>query len=255
MVDLFTGTAPNLAQSQPDFDENTQAILDYIAGFAPQLNEWIGAYIADTSSTSSTSHSIGTGSKVFTVEAGKGYKVNMTVRASATSGNFMDGIVTDYTGTSLTVNFQTATGSGTFASWNIFLTLTSSGDVVVPDSAYSESSWNGDLTVPTKNAIRDKIETIFGVSQTYQNYTASGRALGATYTNSTGRPIYVSVTLTSQTYQTLFNVTIDGGATRSFGRAEFPDGTTSYSNISIMVPNGGTYRFDGGTIYSWLELR
>ena len=34
------------------------------------------------------------------------------------------------------------------------------GDVEVPDEAYSASGWNGDLTVATKNAIRDKIETM-----------------------------------------------------------------------------------------------
>lgn len=169
MVDLYTGTVPNLTQSQPDFDENTQGILDYIAGLAPQLNEWVGAYVQDTTSASTTSNTIGTGSKIFTVEAGKGYKVNMTLRASATSGNFMDGVVTSYSGTSLTINFTTFTGSGTFSDWNIFLTIsggatlasnTFTGDQFVPDEAYDASGWNGNLSVPTKNAVRDIIETI-----------------------------------------------------------------------------------------------
>lgn len=170
MVDLYTGNVPNLTQTQPEFDTNTQAILDYIASLAPQLNAWVGAYVQDTSSTSTTSNSIGTGSKTFTVESGKGYKVNMPVRASATSGNFMDGVVTAYSGTSLTVNFTAATGSGTFTSWQIFLTVpgsnvtlgsnTFTGDQIVPDEAYDPTGWNGDLSVPTKNAVRDKIEAI-----------------------------------------------------------------------------------------------
>lgn len=170
MVDLYTGTVPNLTQSQPDFDTNTQTILDYIAEFAPQLNEWVGAYVQDTSTVSSTSNTIGTGSKTFTVESNKGYKVNMPVRASATTGNYMDGIVTAYSGTSLTVNFSSSNGSGTFTSWQIFLTVpgsnvtlgsnTFTGDQIVPDEAYDASGWNGDLSVPTKNAVRDKIEAI-----------------------------------------------------------------------------------------------
>lgn len=169
MVDLYTGTVPNLTQSQPEFDENTQGILDYIAGLAPQLNEWVGAYVQDTTSASTTSNTIGTGGKTFTVEAGKGYKVNMTLRASATSGNFMDGVVTSYSGTSLTINFTTFTGSGTFSDWNIFLTIsggatlasnTFTGDQFVPDEAYDASGWNGDLSVPTKNAVRDKFESL-----------------------------------------------------------------------------------------------
>lgn len=170
MVDIFTGTVPNLTQSQPNFDTNTQAILDYIGNLAPQLNEWVGAYVQDTSSTSNTSNSIGTGSKSFTVEAGKGYKVNMPVRASATTGNYMDGVVTAYSGTSLTINFTSSNGSGTFTSWQIFLTIpgsnvtlgsnTFTGDQFVPDEAYDATGWNGDLSVPTKNAIMDKIESL-----------------------------------------------------------------------------------------------
>ena len=35
-------------------------------------------------------------------------------------------------------------------------------EVTVPDDTYSESNWDGDLGVPTKNAVRDKIETILG---------------------------------------------------------------------------------------------
>lgn len=37
---------------------------------------------------------------------------------------------------------------------------TFSGDIVVPDEAYDATNWNGSLEVPTKNAVRDKIETL-----------------------------------------------------------------------------------------------
>ncbi len=33
-------------------------------------------------------------------------------------------------------------------------------DIIVPDEAYDEAGWNADLSVPTKNAVRDKIETL-----------------------------------------------------------------------------------------------
>lgn len=39
---------------------------------------------------------------------------------------------------------------------------TFTGDVVVPDEAYSATTWNGNNEVPTKNAIRDKIESMSG---------------------------------------------------------------------------------------------
>lgn len=123
MVSTYTGTPPNLTQSQPEFDTNTQYHVNYVAGLGDELNAWAGAYVQSTSSTSSTSNSIGTGSKSFTVEAGKGYKTNMYVRLSASAGNYMDGLVTSYSGTSLVVNVTRTAGSGTFTSWDIFLAI------------------------------------------------------------------------------------------------------------------------------------
>lgn len=43
---------------------------------------------------------------------------------------------------------------------------TMTGDLSVPDEAYDATAWNGSLEVPTKNAIRDKIETISGSALT-----------------------------------------------------------------------------------------
>lgn len=37
---------------------------------------------------------------------------------------------------------------------------TFTGDIIVPDEAYDATAWNGSLEVPTKNALRDKIETL-----------------------------------------------------------------------------------------------
>lgn len=38
--------------------------------------------------------------------------------------------------------------------------LTSNVDIAVPDEAYDATNWNGSLEVPTKNAVRDKIEAL-----------------------------------------------------------------------------------------------
>lgn len=46
------------------------------------------------------------------------------------------------------VNVMTV-GGGTFT-----------GDIIVPDEAYDATNWNGSLEVPTKNAVRDKIEAL-----------------------------------------------------------------------------------------------
>lgn len=37
---------------------------------------------------------------------------------------------------------------------------TSRAEISVPDEAYDATGWNGDLTVPTKNAVRDQLEVL-----------------------------------------------------------------------------------------------
>lgn len=37
---------------------------------------------------------------------------------------------------------------------------TMTGDLIVPDEAYDATNWNGSFEVPTKNAVRDKIESV-----------------------------------------------------------------------------------------------
>ena len=86
-----------------------------------------------------------------------------------------------------------------------------------------------------------------GDGQTWQNVTAS-RAFQTTYTNSTGRPIYVAYGWSGGFYSTFL---IDGVATAN---------TATSSNVGgyYVVPAGSTYRIDaagGGSLTAWSELR
>ena len=76
---------------------------------------------ASYAATSVTSFLIGTGSKTFTTQAGLAYVVGSRVRAAsnANPANYMEGIATAYSGTTLTVNIAAFGGSGTFADWNL----------------------------------------------------------------------------------------------------------------------------------------
>ncbi|WP_375791294.1 hypothetical protein ACE102_17525 [Bradyrhizobium sp. vgs-9] len=65
--------------------------------------------------TSTTSLAIGTGSKVFTTQAGLAYNNGARVRASS-GANWLEGVAT-YSGTTLTITSDKTNGSGTFASW------------------------------------------------------------------------------------------------------------------------------------------
>jgi len=82
-----------------------------------------GAAGAGYAATSTTSLAIGTGSTSFTTQAGLAYSTGAFVRASsaANGANYMQGLVTSYSGTTLVFNVTETGGSGTHADWNINL--------------------------------------------------------------------------------------------------------------------------------------
>lgn len=72
--------------------------------------------------SSSTSVSVSTGSKALTTQAGKFFGVGQNLLISSDANpttNFMEGQVTAYSGTSLTVNVTKVTGSGSYSDWTI----------------------------------------------------------------------------------------------------------------------------------------
>ena len=73
--------------------------------------------------TSTTSLTIGTGSKVFTTQAGLAYTNGARVRATsaANAANWMEGTVS-YSSTTLTMTSDKVGGSGTHADWNLNVT-------------------------------------------------------------------------------------------------------------------------------------
>lgn len=90
-----------------------------------------------------------------------------------------------------------------------------------------------------------------GVSQTWQDVKAS-RAYGTTYTNSTGRPIYVYVYSSIGTNGT-FTITVNGVTWGGYHYAAGNCGTPTF-----IVPSGGTYSISTTaslTVANWMELR
>lgn len=80
------------------------------------------ASAAKLQGTSTSSVTIGTGSKSFTTQSGKDFAAGrhllITSDANPTT-NYMSGRVTSYSGTSLTVNVEVTGGAGTLADWTI----------------------------------------------------------------------------------------------------------------------------------------
>jgi hypothetical protein len=76
---------------------------------------------SDFSVFSTMSNSIGTGSKTFTSSlfSNLGWLVSTRLRAAYDENNYMEGVVTAVSSTSVTITSDNAVGSGTYISWNI----------------------------------------------------------------------------------------------------------------------------------------
>lgn len=178
------------------------------------------------SGTSVTSLAIGTGSKVFTTQAGLNITVGQFVIAAsaASPSNYMVGQVTAYSGTSLTVNVTVTGGSGTLADWNISSTgvPTSSGALVL-------------LATSTASAA-SAVDFTSNINSTYKKYiieatdvTTSGGAVVKIRLQQAGS--FVS----SANYKKLLN----GGGT-SEGSAAYNDSATAQTEISTDMSTNST---------------
>jgi len=76
---------------------------------------------ADMTRTSTTSNTIGSGSKTFAYATSNnlGWLVGTRLRFTYDVSNYMEGIVTAVSATSVTITSDNTLGSGTYASWNI----------------------------------------------------------------------------------------------------------------------------------------
>ena len=89
-----------------------------------------------------------------------------------------------------------------------------------------------------------------GFGQTWQNLIGS-RSLGVTYTNSTGKSIFLQVS-TASAGDTSISVTVNG-LLIYLGRNSVSGGSP-YG--SILIPNGNTYNVSvSGALQTWYELR
>jgi hypothetical protein len=89
---------------------------------APGVDGTNGTNGAGYGGTSTTSLSVGTGSKSFTTQAGLAYVPGSRARAASNAApatNWMEGVVSSYSGTTLVLAVDLIGGSGTHADWNL----------------------------------------------------------------------------------------------------------------------------------------
>jgi len=120
---------PTRSDPSATFIAKADAFMAALPTFVNELNAMGTLYNLATTTTSASSVLIGTGAKTFTVAAGLGFAIGMTlaIASTANSANAMLATVTGYSSTTLSVNVTSITGSGTLASWTISLAATTSG--------------------------------------------------------------------------------------------------------------------------------
>jgi hypothetical protein len=94
-----------------------------------------------------------------------------------------------------------------------------------------------------------------GVGQTWSN---PSRSFGTTYTNSTGKPIMVSIGVTSQFNPYIYIYVNTGGGNVLAGYDLSNTNNQNYSGAgaTVIVPDGATYYAQtNSSLVSWAELR
>ena len=133
----------------------------------------------------------------------------------------------------------------------------------------SSPDLTGTPTAPTANTGTNTTQiattanvynSVIGFGQTWQNVTAS-RANGTTYTNSTGKPIMISVNVgnASTSVKGSFSVTVNGVQIANNYVSTEENGVWGnvINTICAIVPNGHTYSFSVSSAYlnAFTELR
>jgi hypothetical protein len=167
----------------------------------------------------------------------------------ATGGTLTNTTLTNATISSLAVDLSVAdggTGKGSLALNNVLLgNGTSAVQEVAPGTSGNLLTSNG----TTWQSVAAPSSGI-GYGQTWQDVTGS-RALGTTYTNSTGKPIFVSILVTFSNGSSATLVV--NGVTASIAN-NFAGGGDS---AEAIIPPAATYSISGpyASLASWSELR
>jgi len=202
--------------------------------------------------TSTTSLAIGTGSTAFTTQAALAYSAGARVRASsaADGSNYMEGLATAYSGTTLTINVTSTGGSGTHADWNINLAGQPGANGAGSGTVTSASFTGGliSVTSPTTTPAFTVAGTSGGIP-----YFASGStwaSSGALAANGVvlggGAGSAPTVTSADSTTTHALFATAGAPAFRAIATGDIPilnqntTGTAANVTGTVAVANGGT---------------
>lgn len=92
----------------------------------------------------------------------------------------------EYNGSNAVEVAVSSAGVTTFTASGGSAGFTFAQDVTVPDEAYDATAWNGSLEVPTKNAVRDKIEALVAGSVSIGSAIGSGTSGSVLFVDGSG---------------------------------------------------------------------
>lgn len=177
---------------------------------------------------------------------GISYMNGVSAHTVATAAQIVSAI-----GSTAVTNATNATNATTAGTATNATNLTGSGSISSTTTATTQASSDNSTKIATTAFVNS---LAFGVGQSWGNY-ASSRAVGTTYTNSTGRAIVVSVTLNdlSGGYAALYV----NGVVVSY--VDDSGGLVANAQLFAIVPPGNPYvvQVTGApaTIYFWSEMR
>lgn len=112
-----------------------------------------------------------------------------------------------------------------------------------------------DSMVQVSAAVRPSNLREIGVGQQWKDMLSS-RALNTTYTNTTGKPIEISVSLNATGTGAALSINVNGVR---ISRGTFNYNGSAPTSNNAIIPNGSTYSValdsGSGTLASWFELR
>lgn len=184
--------------------------------------------------TSSTSTLIGTGYKTFTTNldsTATAFTVGTRVRLaySVTPTDYMEGVITFFTGTSLIVLVDNTGGSGTYASWNVSVAGNLASMVYpgagIPNS--TGSAWGTSYSTTGSGTV-----VALATNPTFTNYTETS------YTANSSTAITLSLANGTQQY-----ITLTGSPTITM-----PTAAAGKSFTLILYTGSGSYTVSWSTV-------
>jgi hypothetical protein len=177
-----------------------------------------------TSATSSSSNTIGTGTRIFVLDqAGKSFAVGQWVQIAsvvAPAVNYMVGAISGFSGSTMTVEVVQAAGSGTISAWAVH-------PATPIRNAFQLIGSDGSLAIIGAGGLGYGTGAGISVTQT------GSKSSSVSFNKRVGRI-------------TMHNAALAGGASVTFSMINTTIGPNDIMVISLAGGFGGTYRVDHG---------